>query len=166
MKERYHFYFSYGSNNLQQLAERVGRTDGFQHEPGVMKNHVRIFAGYSTRWDGAIASFYPCKGQTLHGVVVQLTNKELTKLDKFEGGYIRIKKRVYVSSRPDSYIMAHVYLKTNQVFSQMPSTAYLTAIHKNINQDVIPIYGVKPDGTGIMRKAIWKKNKGIILPKA
>lgn len=166
MKERTYYYFSYGSNNLEQLAERVGRIGGFEHERGIMKNHVRIFAGYSKRWEGGIASFYPAKGKNLDGVIVHMTKSELEKLDKFEGGYTRIRKRVYVASRPVSYVIAYVYLKTNQVFSYMPSSSYLQAIHRNIHKDSIPIYGVLPESNAITRQGTWKKNKGVVIKKS
>jgi hypothetical protein len=156
-------YFSYGSNNLQQLAERVGRTTSFQHEPGVLKNHTRIFAGYSKRWDGGVASFHPRKGTHMNGVIVYMTEEELAKLDTYEGGYVRIRKRVYPSSNPDTYIYAYIYLKKNQVFSKMPSVAYLEAIHRNIQADIIPIYGLDVNTHRLRQKGHWSKDLGIML---
>lgn len=155
-------YFSYGSNNLQQLAERVGRKTPFVHEPGVLKNHIRTFAGYSRRWDGGVASFYPRKGAVLEGVVVHMTPDELALLDKFEGGYVRIRKRVQVPSKPDGYVYAHIYLKTNQVFSKMPSDAYLEAIHRNVRLDEIPIYGIRSGARTVKKEATWVKGIGIV----
>ena len=73
MKRKTYYYFSYGSNNLQQLADRVKHVGEFEHEPGFIRNHIRIFSGYSGRWDGAVASFYPAKNKTLDGVAVKLT---------------------------------------------------------------------------------------------
>ncbi|QIG60110.1 hypothetical protein [Dishui Lake large algae virus 1] len=164
MKKQVYPYFSYGSNNLQQLAERVGRQTPFVHEPGVLTNHTRIFAGHSNRWGGGVASFYPRKGINMEGVIVQMTEEELSILDTYEGGYTRMRKRIYPSSKPDSYIYAYIYCKKNQIFSTMPSNAYLEAIHKNIKADTIPIYGVDSESHHVRLKAIWMKEKGVMIP--
>ena len=157
-------YFSYGSNNLQQLAERVGRTTPFHHEPGVLKNNTRIFAGYSKRWDGGVASFYPRKGANMDGIIVYMTEDELAKLDTYEGGYVRIRKRVYPMSSPGGYIYAYIYLKKNQVFSRMPSTAYLEAIHRNIQANIIPVYGLDANTRRLRLMARWSRDNGIMPP--
>jgi len=162
MKEPTYYYFAYGSNNLEQLAYRVGRTSEFKHEPGVMKHHTLIFAGYSERWNGGIASFHPMRGRTLRGTVVELTIKELEKLDAYEGGYRRIRKRIHLPSRPESHIYAFVYLKENHAFYSMPSSAYLNAIHNNIRKNEITIYAIEPGTKNVKKRGIWRKNVGIV----
>ena len=81
--------FSYGSNSTVQLRERVGRSGPFTMQPAVLPGHVRIFAGHSARWGGAVASVHPSgDGMVVEGLVVYLTQAELSILDTYEGKYL------------------------------------------------------------------------------
>lgn len=161
MEETTYYYFAYGSNNLEQLAYRVGRKSGFKHELGVMKDNALIFAGYSRLWDGGIASFQHVRGAELHGTVVELTAKEFEELDAYENGYKRVYRRIHVTGMPDSVIHAYVYLKENHAFCCMPSTRYMNAIYKNIRKKKIDIHIVSSDNKTLQRVGVWRFNKGI-----
>mmetsp|Transcript_7814 Transcript_7814/g.16959 ORF Transcript_7814/g.16959 Transcript_7814/m.16959 type:complete len:193 (-) Transcript_7814:350-928(-) len=76
--------FGYGSNCVEQLAERVGN-DNLLSSPGRLPNHERIFCGYSGRWEGPVASVREKRSSIVHGTIVYLTQKEIEKLDVFEG---------------------------------------------------------------------------------
>ena len=60
--------FSYGSNSKTQMRERTGaNVDEIRR--GFLNNHVRIFAGYSKRWKGGVASIHYKKGEKLYGYI-------------------------------------------------------------------------------------------------
>ena len=81
-----HAVFSYGSNGISQLRERV-RNETLAGQPAVLEHACRVFAGAAKRWgDGAVASIVPCVGHACYGNVAMLTDDELLLLDGYERG--------------------------------------------------------------------------------
>ncbi|KAL6752452.1 hypothetical protein V8C86DRAFT_2753879 [Haematococcus lacustris] len=80
--------FCYGSNSSKQLAARTG-AGALQPRPAELHGYVRVFAGLSARWQGAVASVHPAPSQVVQGALVMLTAKQLEVLDGYEGGYTR-----------------------------------------------------------------------------
>ena len=59
--------FSYGSNSITQIKNRINLLDNLSYEKGYIKDYVRIFAGKSLKWEnGGISSIYFCKGKKVH----------------------------------------------------------------------------------------------------
>ena len=160
--------FSYGSNNLDQLKRRLKRTGEFTFAPGVLLDHARIFAGYSRRWEGGVASVLPKKNTKVYGTLVEVTAVELDALDSFEGGYHREIKDVHT---PDGYVVpAVVYVKDNPMYSHPPSIAYLQAILKTLHDPprrhssriLIRIFD---QSQKIKTTGVWTTQDGIVLRK-
>jgi len=124
------YLFSYGSNNTEQLTDRIRRKD-LVSKPAYLENHTRIFAGYSKRWDGGVASIHPTKGSRVYGSLVRLTATELDKLDRFESGYTRTRVTV-VCQETHKHVDAIAYVKKQKHFTHFPSDAYMQAISKNL----------------------------------
>lgn len=124
--------FSYGSNGIEQLRERTG-ADVTPYR-GVLKNYVRIFAGYAENWRGGVASIRACPGKKVDGNVVEMTVDQLERLDWFEIGYRRVKKnvRVFIPGIGWKTVKCFVYIKNSARFVHPPSLAYLRAIRKNL----------------------------------
>lgn len=77
-------YFAYGSNlDVDQMAERCPAARPF----GVARLPDRrlVFAGYSTNWDGAVATFAEHPGVHLEGLLYRLTPADVAALDQCEG---------------------------------------------------------------------------------
>jgi gamma-glutamylcyclotransferase (GGCT)/AIG2-like uncharacterized protein YtfP len=82
------YLFAYGANlNRKQMEERA---------PGVkaafaatLPNHQLIFAGYSPRWKGAMASLRRVQGQRVEGAVYDLSPVQMNKMDAIEGRHYR-----------------------------------------------------------------------------
>jgi gamma-glutamylcyclotransferase len=129
--EKYYPIFSYGSNHSTQLFDRCG---GAVIGPvqGYINNHARIFAGYSSRWKGGIASIHPSKGDRVMGSVFYLNKEQLEILDSWEGGYHRAMKQVVLSD--GSKIMSFVYIKDDPSFTYLPSVSYLKAIRRMLHE--------------------------------
>jgi gamma-glutamylcyclotransferase (GGCT)/AIG2-like uncharacterized protein YtfP len=163
-----HHLFSYGSNNTRQLAERVGRVDPpFRAVKAVLPEHVRIFAGFSSRWNGAPASVYPRSSSFVTGTVVEISEEELLKLDTFETGYTRVQKVVYLHTLPNVPVTAHIYVKNEHYHKEaLPSQSYLHAIHSNIEESCIPIYVVPTGHDSPVLAAIWEKGCGVTKVQA
>lgn len=128
------YLFSYGSNSTLQLSERLSRTE-WNVYPATLKNHVRIFAGYSKKWGGAVSSIHPLKNGKVNGMVFEITEAELKRLDKFEKGYSR--RILKINIHGDNHIKTldcHVYIKNNTSFECMPSKKYMYAIRIMLNE--------------------------------
>lgn len=131
---RYHI-FMYGSNNSKQVMERCNSRADIEPIGGYIDDHVRIFAGWSTRWRGGVASIHPKKGSRVYGSVYKLTKEQIEALDKFEGGYLRERRTVMVPSDDQvKSIKCYVYIKTNFEYTEPPSKPYLEAIKKMLHE--------------------------------
>ena len=130
----FYLLFSYGSNSIQQIKNRIESEREIIFYPAYLKNHVRIFCGKSQRWNhGAICSFYPFENRNLYGIAVYLTMDELLKLDTFENGYERIDINIILENEFHECKNAYIYRKINTQFYTMPSDDYLQAIHHMLN---------------------------------
>mmetsp|Transcript_39149 Transcript_39149/g.47083 ORF Transcript_39149/g.47083 Transcript_39149/m.47083 type:complete len:247 (+) Transcript_39149:64-804(+) len=81
---RRHPVFGYGSNNIIQLCERVG-CKAIPSMQAVLPHYERIFAGFSKKWGGAVASVQPQPNKICRGTLAWLTMAEIRKLDRHEG---------------------------------------------------------------------------------
>lgn len=104
--------------------------------------HVRVFAGNSSRWKGAVASIIPFENGHVFGSVVALSDEELSRLDVYEGvdssdpyapdGVYR-RQEILVESDGES-MSCVAYVKNNLQWCGPPSVAYLRACKTNIEQ--------------------------------
>lgn len=120
------FYFSYGSNNTQQLKIRLG-IDNLEVRPGILRDYVRVFGGYSKRWGGGVSSIHPMKSMSVCGSIVRLEENDMKVLDTFEVGYTREKMNVF-DVILGKEILCFVYVKSDLRFVAFPSMRYLHAI--------------------------------------
>ena len=139
------YLFSYGSNNITQLSERIKRNIlKTEIIPAYIEDYTRIFCFYSSKWNGSVASIYPDKNKLVFGSLIMLNETDLYKLDKFETNYKR--KMVKVCDNYFNKINAHVYICNDIKFVKEPSIEYLNKIKKNIYEswkiktNNIPIY--------------------------
>jgi len=119
--------------------------------PGCIDNYTLIFAGYSSRWKGGVASIHPSPGDKVYGTIRQLTDAQLLRLDEYEAGYERV---LLYAIDPLSYskIQTYVYIKQDSTFLHYPSNSYLHAISSQLHETThvhtytILIRGVHEDG--------------------
>ena len=122
------FYFAYGSNlDRKQMAE---------HCPGCrprysasLPNYRLVFAGWSRRWRGGIASLQPSRGDRVMGGIYELTDNDLPRLDKYED-YPDVSDRLKVTAFRDTgdpvEVITYIYKK--QPAESKPSAEYLTIL--------------------------------------
>ena len=61
---------------------------GLTAEAAQLVDYARVFCLRSGVWGGGgVASLAPCHGVTTQGSVARLTEAEIERLDRFEGGY-------------------------------------------------------------------------------
>lgn len=142
--------FCYGSLNQKMIEALTGEKIAAAPQPGILKNHIRIFAKHSEYWKGAVASVYPCKGKKVYGAIVELTKKQMQKIDEYEGDWYRKVKRKILSG--DSYVYCTLYEIIEHNFVSHPSNRYINSIRTTLkdvgyaSQDSIPVFGVFQTG--------------------
>jgi len=125
------FIFSYGSNSSKQIKERLSITENLISKSAHIDNHTRIFAGYSKKWNGAVASLYPCKNKKTYGIIVEITKEQLSLLSEYEKGYHLEIKKIISNKIP---IECYVYIKDNNRYIKPPSQSYIDAINITLNE--------------------------------
>jgi len=138
-----YYLFSYGSNSLNQLKERV-KNDKLSDQKAYIKGYTRIFAGKSNKWNGGVASLTKSNSDDIvKGSLVYLSDTELNKLDYFEGAHKNenpfskidnFYRREYITAfdSENNIINCVVYIKNNHNWVMFPSNEYLEAVKKNI----------------------------------
>jgi len=84
-----HFYFAYGSNmKSSRLRDRIGEV--IDHGIVSKQNYRIIFNKQSTDGTGKTNLVTPAEQTEVIGVLYELTENQLKKLDDIEKGYMRI----------------------------------------------------------------------------
>jgi len=123
-------YFAYGSNLSQK--QMLGRCpNALPKFPATLPNYKLIFAGWSRKWGGGVASIKPSKGEKVMGGVYETTERCLRTLDGYEGCptvYSRVNTRVFTDLGDP--VEAVTYIKVEQSEETAPSPEYLAAIRQ------------------------------------
>ena len=124
------FYFAYGSNlSHKQMLQRC--PDSKPRFKATLPNYKLIFAGWSRKWHGGVASIKPFAGSKVSGAVYEISEKDLSSLDKCEGypkDYDRL--NVLVTTEDGDPIKAITYIKQEQSEERQPSPDYLAVIRQ------------------------------------
>lgn len=160
--------FGYGSLNVPMIESLVGHKLHKEPAPAFIKNHVRIFTGYSEYWKGAVASLHPLQGKRVYGCIVHVTKEDLKHLDEYEGtdneeeGYTRVLRAIHAMTidkdgTHTTKTMCYVYIRNKHVFESLPSIRYINSIRVNLNavkladKDPIEIFAAVDDNGGKAR---------------
>jgi len=122
-------YFAFGSNlHPPQMAERCPASRVLQ--PGVLKGYRLAFSGYSTRWEGGVATIVADPSREVQGLLYDLTEEDRRNLDRFEGfPTIYGRLRVNVVGRDGKLHSAMTYQKQSSDTTP-PSLSYFQQIWK------------------------------------
>jgi hypothetical protein len=120
------YIFSYGSNSIFQLRGRVNNNNLISY-PAYIENYKKIFRGYSNGWKGGVASLVKKKFIKTYGIIVFLSENEVSKLDYYELGY---HKEELVCTILEKYenkknINCYVYIANDNNWISPPSEQYL-----------------------------------------
>lgn len=122
--------FSYGSNNPEQLAQRLERN--VEVISAYAEGYQRVYRGWSQRWGGGVASLIKRQGSTCYGLVCVVDNQDIKKMDVYEGfpqSYRREVIKVMVEGKPEKAV---VYISNNKE-KNSPSVKYLKAVFKTVS---------------------------------
>lgn len=142
-------YFAFGSNlDPEQMARRCPnhRVVGV----AALHDHKLVFPLYSESWEGGVASVSTSHGNTVWGVVLDLTDEDLAALDGYEG-YLGVanehnvydREPIYVDLvRPDDgsvprRVRAFIYL-ARPANPSRPSRRYVDAIIRGARHHRLP----------------------------
>jgi hypothetical protein len=86
-------YFAYGSNlDVEQMRERCPTARPLTRAR--LPDHRLGFTHLSRRWGGGAADILQHPGESVWGALYTLGSPDLEKLDRFEGGYERLRVEV------------------------------------------------------------------------
>lgn len=123
-------YFAYASNlSRQQMAERC--PEAKPKFIATLPNYKLIFAGWSRKWRGGVASIKPFRGEKVIGAIYEISERDLRLLDKHEG-YPAIYNRIdIVAFNEDGEpVKAVTYIKVEQSEETKPSREYVATIQQ------------------------------------
>ena len=124
------YYFAYGSNLIKkQMKERC--PDSNPVSIVTLHNYKLVFVGWSRQWRGGVASLRVFRGERVIGAIYEISEKDLSKLDKFEGypdTYTRVNVRV--TNDFGDQIEAVTYIKAGQPEETEASKEYCLAIQQ------------------------------------
>lgn len=121
------YYFAYGSNlSKKQMSERC--PDSKPMFIATLPNYRMVFAGWSRKWRGGVASLKTFRGAKVPGAIYEVTEECLRRLDKYEAGYNRVKVTVF--DEDGEPVEAITYIKAGQIEETSPSKDYLAVIQQ------------------------------------
>lgn len=124
------YYFAYASNlSKKQMLERA--PDSKPMFIATLPNYKLVFAGWSRQWRGGYATIQLSRGDKVMGAVYEISEKDLRRLDKYEGhpgNYNRIKVAVF--DEDGNSVEAVTYIKAGQLEETQPSKDYLAIIQQ------------------------------------
>ena len=124
------YYFAYGGNlNKRQMLERC--PDSRPRFTATLHNYKLVFVGWSRQWRGGVASIKPFRGEKVLGAVYEISDRDLRRLDKYEGypdTYNRVK--ITVNRETGEPVEAITYIKLSQSEETKPSPEYLAVIQQ------------------------------------
>lgn len=105
-------FFLYADNlNLTQLKRRAP-----EHQflfKAYLPDHTITFGRWSNQWRCGLATITPSAGERVWGAVFELTQEDITELDKFEGdlpegAFRHVEIHVYTEDDQKSFVTTHV----------------------------------------------------------
>ncbi len=124
------YYFAYASNlNKKQMLERC--PESRPRFDAVLPNYKLVFVGWARQWRGGTATIKRYTGDKVPGAVYEVTERDLRRLDGYEGyPGSAAKLNVTVFNEDDRAIRAVTYMKSGQLEETPPSKEYIATIQQ------------------------------------
>ncbi|MBM3175935.1 MAG: gamma-glutamylcyclotransferase [Chloroflexi bacterium] len=121
------YYFAYASNlNRKQMVERA--PDSKPKFIATLPNFKLTFTARLGK-QGGVASIRPQKGEKVIGAVYEISEKDLKRLDSYEGyPTIYERRKVLVFTETNEAVEAITYIKNDQSQEARPAAEYLAII--------------------------------------
>ena len=102
-------YFAFGSN-LSEVQMRRRCPRAVLLGPATLRGHRLAFAGYSSKWGGAVATIRPARDGRVPGLLYRVSAVDVARLDRFEGApHVYARRERWVFDRARSPRCAFVY---------------------------------------------------------
>jgi gamma-glutamylcyclotransferase (GGCT)/AIG2-like uncharacterized protein YtfP len=121
-------YFAYGPDlSKKQMKERA--PESVPKLSATLPHFGLVFMGWSRQWKGGTANIRAARGQKVAGGVYEITDKDLRRLDNFEG-YPGQANRINVTvfTEAGEALKVITYIKTTQAEEAKPSAEYVAVI--------------------------------------
>lgn len=105
--------------------------DSVPKDTAVLPNYKLIFTGWSRQWRGGVASIKFVRGERVRGVLYEISDRDMARLDSLEG-YPNTSKRLNVTvfTPDDEPVQAVTYMKAVQTEETKPSQEYLAIMQQ------------------------------------
>jgi len=125
------FYFAYGSNmDYSQMISRC--PDSKLMGKAILQDHKIAFTRFSSKWDSAVADILVSPGDSVWGILYEVSEDDLRKLDKYEGHpYIYIRKKHIVLKVASEYNIEQLNSSTRNEF-----TSFETEVYEVVKKDL------------------------------
>ena len=121
-------YFAYACNlSKKQMQERC-QDEQKPKFVAVLPNYKLVFAGWTRKWHGGVASIKPFRGEKVRGAIYEITEACLRQLDKYVPGYERL--NVTVFDEDNEPVQAVTLIKSGQQEGALPSKEYVAVIRQ------------------------------------
>jgi hypothetical protein len=130
MEKKFMYLFCYGSNNPDQLAERLERE--VEVFPAYVNDYQRVYRGYSQKWGGGVGALKKMKGHQCFGLVVEVDKNDIELMDVYEGYPDFTSKKMIDGFVSDKKSKMMIYSSTKTDW-HVPSKAYLQAVFKTVS---------------------------------
>nr|XP_045624284.1 gamma-glutamylcyclotransferase-like [Procambarus clarkii]XP_045624285.1 gamma-glutamylcyclotransferase-like [Procambarus clarkii] len=134
------FYFAYGSNLLKKRIH-INNPSAEMRSVGKLKDYRLDFNHFSHRWQGAVATIIEDPGNYLYGVLWEIGNEDMAKLDMQEGVHKGIYKvlEVDVETPSGESVKARCYqLAVPFEEDRKPSLTYMEVITQGARENRLP----------------------------
>jgi len=96
-----------------------------------LPNYKLVFVGWSRQWQGGVASIKPFRGEKALGVIYEISDRDLRRLDRSEGYPSTCNRlNITVFDERDEPLEAITYIKARQSEETQPSPEYLSVIRQ------------------------------------
>ena len=128
-------YFAYGSNmDWKQIKKRCPSARFFCL--AILKDQIVAFTRESTNRGCGVADIVPDEGHDVWGVVYQIDERDVGRLDNCEGympgraknGYLREERHVYEDGDRNTPLLVSTYIAVREDNPPPPSSAYINQL--------------------------------------
>lgn len=128
------WYFAYGSNlNKNQICGRIGSY--YEARRAFLRDYELSFSGFSSRWNGGVATIRRKDGQIVYGVLYLLDEKAIKILDECEGVPKRYERiLVKICTENGEVFDAYTYILKGNPKPNKPSQQYIQTIVEGLIQ--------------------------------
>lgn len=127
--------FCYGSLNPTEISGRLSIKDTDSlfslSKRAVLKDHKRVFKGFSERWRGGTSNAEHCEGSIVSGYIVYLTTEQIDILDMRENVPQDHTREQKVVETADGKETIYLYLSTSDSYNS-PTKDYVRSVEDTI----------------------------------